>query len=99
MCLTPREAYLVEIDAVENEDVDDWTGTSAGSFIVPTAPDVYTGTEVVAPTNAKIYAYDKRVRKGIKQVKLVWDGVEEADGATPYEPYFKQYVIRSRLYI
>lgn len=89
----PERGILVEIDAVENEDVDDWTGTSAGSFIVPTAPDVYTGTEVVAPTNAKIYAYDKRVRKGIKQVKLTWDGVEEADGATPYEPYFKQYVI------
>tara|TARA_R110002012_G_scaffold8868_3_gene40722 strand:+ start:1230 stop:3947 length:2718 start_codon:yes stop_codon:yes gene_type:complete len=89
----PERGILVEIDAVENEDVDDWTGTSAGSFVVPTAPDVYTGTEVVAPTNAKIYAYDKRVRKGIKQVKLVWDGVEEADGATPHEPYFKQYVI------
>jgi len=90
----PERGILVEIDAVENEDVDDWTGTSPGSFVVPTAPDVYTGTEVVAPTNAKIYAYDKRVRKGIKQVKLVWDGVEEDDGATPYEPYFKQYVIK-----
>ena len=90
----PERGILVEIDAVENEDVDDWTGTSAGSFVVPTAPDVYTGTEVVAPTNLKVYAYDKRVRKGIKKVKIVWDGVEEADGATPYEPYFKQYVIK-----
>ena len=90
----PERGILVEIDAVENEDVDDWTGTSAGSFVVPTAPDVYTGTEVVAPTNLKVYAYDKRNRKGIKKVKIVWDGVEEADGATPYEPYFKQYVIK-----
>ncbi len=90
----PERGILVEIDAVENEDIDDWTGTSAGSFVVPTAPDVYTGTEVVAPTNLKVYAYDKRNRKGIKKVKIVWDGVEEADGATPYEPYFKQYVIK-----
>ena len=90
----PERGILVEIDAVENEDVDDWAGTSAGSFVVPTAPDVYTGTEVVAPTNLKVYAYDKRNRKGIKKVKIVWDGVEEADGATPYEPYFKQYVIK-----
>jgi hypothetical protein len=89
----PERGILVEIDAVENEDVDDWTGTSAGSFVVPTAPDVYTGTEVVAPTNMKVYGFDKSTRRGVKKVKIVWDGVEEADGATPYEPYFKQYVI------
>lgn len=89
----PERGILVEIDAVENEDIDDWTGTSAGSFVVPTAPDVYTGTEVVAPTNMKVYGFDKSTRRGVKKVKIVWDGVEEDDGATPYEPYFKQYVI------
>lgn len=89
----PERGILVEIDAVENEDIDDWTGTTAGSFVVPTAPDVYTGTEVVAPTNMKVYGFDKSIRRGVKKVKIVWDGVEEADGATPYEPYFKQYVV------
>nr|BAR35098.1 hypothetical protein [uncultured Mediterranean phage uvMED] len=89
----PEKGIVVEIDAVENADIDDWSGTDLINYVVPTPPNVYTGTTVVAPTNLKIYAHDGKRKDGIKKVKISWDGVEESDGVTPYEPYFKQYIV------
>lgn len=93
----PERGLIVNIEAVENEDVDDWTGTSASTFNVPTAPDVYTGTTVVAPTNLNLYGFGQVAGKKLGsfiEALLVWDGVEEDDGADPYEPYLKHYLIR-----
>lgn len=87
----PERGIIVNIDAVENEDVDDWTGGIVSDFELPTPPDVYTGTTVVAPTNLRVYAVDRQTSSARKNIKVIWDGVQESDGADPYEPYFKHY--------
>lgn len=92
----PERGLVVSIDAVENEDVDDWTGSTATTYQIPNQPSVYTGTTVIAPTNLAVFGLGQPPPKKDNQsvdAKVIWDGVTEADGADPYEPYLSHYVV------
>lgn len=91
----PERGIVVEIDATENEtSVYSWTASDDQQAYI-TVPDVsvYTGTSVVAPTNLRVYSTGNKASKGEKLVKIKWDGVELADGASPHEPYFSHYEV------
>lgn len=91
----PERGIVVQVEATENEtSVYDWTASQdQQDYVIPPDIGVYTGTTVVAPTNLKVYSTGDKASKGEKLVKLKWDGVELADGASPYEPYFSHYEV------
>jgi len=91
----PERGIVVQVEATENEtSVYDWTASQdQQDYVIPPDIGVYTGTTVVAPTNLKVYSTGEKASKFEKLVKVKWDGVELADGASPYEPYFSHYEI------
>lgn len=91
----PERGIVVQVEATENEtSVYDWTASQdQQDYVIPPDIGVYTGTTVVAPTNLKVYSTGNKSSKFEKLVKVKWDGVELADGATPYEPYFSHYEV------
>ena len=91
----PERGIVVQVEATENEtSVYDWTASQdQQDYVIPPDIGVYTGTTVVAPTNLKVYSTGEKASKFEKLVKVKWDGVELADGASPYEPYFSHYEV------
>ena len=91
----PERGIVVQVEATENEtSVYSWTASQdQKSYVIPPDVGVYTGTTVVAPTNIRVYSTGDKASKGEKLVKVKWDGVELADGASPYEPYFSHYEV------
>ena len=91
----PERGIVVQVEAAENEtSVYSWTASQdQKSYVIPPDVGVYTGTTVVAPTNIRVYSTGDKASKGEKLVKVKWDGVELADGASPYEPYFDHYEV------
>lgn len=91
----PERGIVVQVEATENEtSVYSWTASQdQKSYVIPPDIGVYTGTTVVAPTNIRVYSTGDKASKGEKLVKVKWDGVELADGASPYEPYFSHYEV------
>ena len=90
----PERGIVVQVDAVENESsVYSWSSSEQQGYVVPTSPTSYTGTSVISPTGLKVYTTGDYDRGNKKRVKLVWNGVERSDGASPFEPYFSHYEI------
>ena len=89
-----EKGLVVDIEGTEaDETTHEWSADEASEFVVTEDVDVYRGTEVVAPTNLRLYSLFEFDPYGRGTVQAVWDGVLEADGADPYEPYFDHYLI------
>ena len=89
-----EKGLVVDIEATEaDETTHEWSADEASAFVVTEDVDVYRGTEVVAPTNLRLYSLHAFDGYGRGTIQAVWDGVLEADGADPYEPYFDHYLI------
>ena len=87
----PERGLIVAIQAVENNaSAYDWVAGDATAFVVATEVDVYSGTTVVAPSNLRVYRHPNGLYHNFR---FTWTGVQEADGADPYEPYFDHYEI------
>ncbi len=91
------KGITVAIEARETaEGIYDWQASDAEDFTsgntvdLPTSKPVQT---VVAPTNVRVINAGTRFNRGIKKIKISWDGVQQIDGATPYEPFFNEYVV------
>ncbi len=90
----PERGMIVAVEAVENSSsAYDWVAGDATAFVVAPAISVYSGTEVVAPTNLNVYKHADNVDR---KFRFTWAGVEAADNASPSEPYFKHYRIDFR---
>lgn len=89
-----EKGLVVDIEATEaDETTHDWSADEASEFEVTEDVDVYRGTEVVAPTNLRLYSVHDFNPYGRGTVQAVWDGVLEADGADPHEVYFSHYLV------
>ena len=91
------KGITVAIEARETaEGIYDWQASDAEDFTsgntvdLPTSKPVQT---VVAPANVRVINAGTRFNKGVKKIKISWDGVQQSDGATPYEPFFNEYVV------
>lgn len=89
----PERGLIVAIQAVENNtSAYTWVAGDASAFVVAPQVDVYKGTTVIAPTNIRVYGLGDE-QDGQFRLMVAWDGVEEVDGAVPYEPYLSHYEI------
>lgn len=89
-----EKGLVVDIEATEaDETTHEWSADEASAFVVTEDVDVYRGTEVVAPTNLRLFSVRDFDPYGVGVVQAVWDGVLEADGADPYEVYFSHYLV------
>jgi hypothetical protein len=90
-----EKGLVVDIEATEaDETTHDWSADEASEFVVTEDVDVYRGTEVVAPTNLRLYSVHDFNNYGQGTVQAVWDGVLQADGADPHEVYFSHYLVQ-----
>ena len=91
-----ERGLVVDVECLEhNNSAYNWAASEQSDFDVTEDVDVYSGTEVVAPSNLRIFAEASDVigNGGSRSALLVWDGVEATDGADPYEPYFSHYLV------
>lgn len=92
-----EKGITVDIEAREtSEDIFDWEASDAEDFTSGNTVDLPTSRPsqtVVAPTNVRVINAGTRFNRGVKQVKISWDGVQQIDGANPYEPFFNEYIV------
>ena len=90
----PERGLVVDIEAVENSSsAYTWSYQDLNTFEVATDDASFDGTTVIAPTNLRVVSIgDPQDDKFA--LRAVWDGVEQADGASPYEPYLSHYEVR-----
>lgn len=85
-----NRGLVVKVEAVENSDVEaNWSVAKQQTVTLPAVPTVYTGVDVVPVTN--VYRYNPT--DNTKDIRIVWTGVEQSDGVTPYETYFSHYEV------
>jgi hypothetical protein len=87
----PERGMIVAVEAVENSSsAYTWSAGDALDFVIAPAIDVYSGTDVVAPTSLNVYKHPDNVDR---KFRFTWAGVEEADNANPSEPYLDYYEV------